>query len=150
MMALVQRVSEARVSVAGEIVGEIGRGMLVLLGVHRSDTPAEVEWVARKCAALRIYPDEEGKMNRSLLDVDGETLVISQFTLYGDARKGNRPSFVASAPPEMAEPLYEAFLEALEREVGRRPERGVFGAMMDVQLVNQGPVTLVVERMAAE
>ena len=146
MMAVVQRVSEARVTVDGEVVGQIGRGLMILLGVHRSDGPQEVDWLARKCTALRIFPDDEGRMNRSLLDIDGEALVISQFTLYGDARKGNRPSFVESAPPEIAEPLYEAFLDAIEREMGRRPERGRFGAMMDVSLVNEGPVTIIVER----
>jgi D-tyrosyl-tRNA(Tyr) deacylase len=146
MIALVQRVSEASVAVDGQVVGTIGRGLLVLLGIHQTDSEAEAVWLARKCAALRIFPDEEGRMNRSVLDIGGEALVVSQFTLYGDARKGNRPSFVESAPPEVAEPLYEAFMDALERETGTRPERGIFGAMMDVHLVNQGPVTLIVER----
>ena len=150
MIAVVQRVSEAHVAIKGEVVGRIGRGLAILLGVHRDDTAAEVSWTARKCAALRIFPDEEGRMNRALNDVHGEALVISQFTLYGDARKGNRPSFVSSAPPEKAEPLYEAFLDELERVTGRRPARGVFGAMMDVHLVNQGPVTIVVQREAGE
>lgn len=149
MMAVVQRVSEAHVSVAGEVVGQIGRGILILLGVHRNDGPAEVDWLARKCSSLRIFPDEEGRMNRSLLDIQGDVLVISQFTLYGDARKGNRPSFVASAPPEVAEPLYESFLDAMARETSRSVERGIFGAMMDVHLVNEGPVTIIVERGGA-
>ena len=145
-MALVQRVSEASVTVGGDTAGSIERGLLILLGVHAEDQPSDVDWLARKCAALRIFPDEEGKMNRSLKDVEGDALVVSQFTLYGDARKGNRPSFVASAPPEKAEPLYEEFVQALSRHLERPVSTGVFGAMMDVSLVNDGPVTLIVER----
>lgn len=148
MVALVQRVSEASVTVDGTVTGAIGRGLLVLLGVHRDDTEDEVAWVAKKVANLRIFPDDEGKMNRSLLDVGGDALVVSQFTLYGDTRKGNRPSFVESAPPERAEALYEAFAEALSERIGRPVPTGVFGAMMDVHLVNDGPVTLWVERRA--
>lgn len=146
MIALVQRVSEARVTVDGRVTGQIGRGLLVLLGVHRADTAAEVAWVAKKVANLRVFPDDEGRMNRSLLDVGGEALVVSQFTLYGDARKGNRPSFVEAAPPERGEALYEAFVAELERLLGRPVPTGEFGAMMDVQLVNDGPVTLWVEK----
>lgn len=146
MIALVQRVSEARVTVDGRVTGQIGRGLLVLLGVHRADTAAEVAWVAKKVANLRVFPDDEGRMNRSLLDVGGEALVVSQFTLYGDARKGNRPSFVEAAPPERGEALYEAFVAELERLLGRLVPTGEFGAMMDVQLVNDGPVTLWVEK----
>lgn len=146
MIALVQRVSEARVEVDGSVVGRIDRGLLVLLGIHTDDTRVEADWLARKCAGLRIFSDAEDKMNLALSDVDGSALVVSQFTLYGDARKGNRPSFVASAPPEIAEPLYEYFLGALETAAGSRPERGVFGAMMSVHLVNDGPVTLIIER----
>lgn len=148
MVALIQRASEAHVTVDGALTGEIGPGLLVLLGVHTSDTEAEVAWIAKKVANLRIFPDESGKMNRSLLDTDGEALVVSQFTLYGDARKGNRPSFVASAPPEQAEALYEAFVDALARLLGKPVPTGVFGAHMDVRLTNDGPVTLWVERLA--
>ena len=148
MVALVQRVSEASVTVEGVVTGAIGPGLLVLLGVHRTDTEAEVGWVAKKVAGLRIFSDEEGKMNRSLLDTGGEALVVSQFTLYGDTRKGNRPSFVASAPPERAEALYEAFVAALADRLGKPVPTGVFGAMMDVRLTNDGPVTLWVERRA--
>lgn len=147
MVALVQRVSRASVSVDGRTVSEIGPGLLILLGVHRSDTAAEADWLARKVAQLRIFRDAEGLMNRSLEESGGEALVVSQFTLYGDSRKGNRPSFVDSARPELAEPLYERFSSALSMHLGRPVGNGVFGAMMDVSLVNDGPVTLWVERL---
>lgn len=149
MIALVQRVSEAAVSVEGRTTGAIGRGLLVLLGVRHDDTPAEAAWLARKCAALRLFPDEEGRMNRSLVDVAGEALVVSQFTLYGDARRGNRPSFVDAAPPEQAEALYEAFVAELAAHLGRPVPTGVFGALMKVYLINDGPVTLWVERRSS-
>lgn len=146
MVALVQRVAEARVTVEGRVTGAIGRGLLVLLGVHQADTGAEAAWLARKVAHLRVFPDAEGRMNRSLRDTGGEALVVSQFTLYGDTRKGHRPSFAASAPPERAEPLYEAFVRELAAQLGRPVPTGAFGAMMQVHLVNDGPVTLWVER----
>ena len=146
MVALVQRVKEASVTVDGETVGAIGPGLLILLGVHVDDTGQEVDWLARKCANLRIFNDDDGLMNRSVHDVGGEALVVSQFTLYGNARKGNRPSFIASARPEKAEALYEQFVDALNRELGKPVPTGVFGAMMNVRLVNDGPVTLWVER----
>lgn len=150
MVALVQRVSEASVAVEGDVTGRIATGLLVLLGVHRDDTDAELAWVVNKVANLRIFPDEEGKMNRSLVDIGGEALVVSQFTLYGDTRKGNRPSFVESAPPEQAEALYESFVAALSERLGRPVPTGVFGADMDVRLTNDGPVTLWVERRASD
>ncbi len=134
--------------VDGGVVGRIGHGLLILLGVHGTDTEQEGAWLARKVANLRIFPDEEGRMNRSLTDVGGEALVVSQFTLYGDARKGNRPSFVESAGPELAEPLYEAFVRDLAGAIGRPVATGEFGAMMQVELVNDGPVTLWLERRA--
>ena len=137
MRALVQRVSRASVSVDGELVSEIGPGLLVLLGVTHDDTEQQADWLADKVRALRIFADAHGRMNEPL--GDREVLCVSQFTLYGDARKGNRPSYVAAAPPEQAEPLYEHFCERL----GAR--RGVFGALMAVQLTNDGPVTLLVE-----
>ena len=146
MVVLVQRVAEASVEVDGEVTGAIGRGLLILLGVHRDDTGAEVEWLARKCANLRIFPDEAGLMNRSVVDVEGEALVVSQFTLYGNAAKGNRPSFIDSARPEKAEPLYDKFVEALSAHLGKPVATGIFGATMAVRLVNDGPVTLWVER----
>ncbi len=146
MVALIQRVREASVRVEGEEVGRIGPGMLILLGAHRTDTEAEVDWLAGKCARLRIFSDDEGKMNRSIVQAGGEALVVSQFTLYGDARRGNRPSFVDAAPPEQAEALYESFAERLSAHLAAPVPTGVFGAMMDVHLVNDGPVTLWVER----
>jgi D-tyrosyl-tRNA(Tyr) deacylase len=146
MIALVQRVSSASVRVDAEVVGEIGRGLMVLLGVVDGDTAAEGDWLADKVARLRIFPDDDGKMNLSVQDVGGEALVVSQFTLAGDARKGTRPSYVRAARPEVAEPLYEAFSAALAVHLGRPVARGVFGAKMDVALVNDGPVTLWVER----
>jgi D-tyrosyl-tRNA(Tyr) deacylase len=126
-------------------VGEIGRGFLLLAGFSHSDGDDQLQWMADKVAGLRLFPDDEGKMNRSLGDVDGAVLVVSQFTLYGDARKGRRPSFVDAAPPEQAEPLYRQFGAALA-ERGLRVETGEFGALMDVTLVNDGPVTLILER----
>ena len=146
MVALVQRVHEASVTVEEEVVGQIGAGLLILLGVHVDDTEQEADWLARKCALLRIFEDETGKMNRSLVDVAGEALVVSQFTLYGNAAKGHRPSFVASARPEKAEPLYEYFVTQLEGHLGRPVPTGSFGAMMDVALVNAGPVTIWLEK----
>ena len=137
---MVQRVSRARVSVDDQTVGEIGPGLLVLLGVRNGDTPEQADKLARKLLALRIFEDDEGRMNRSVTDVGGEVLCVSQFTLYGDARKGNRPSFVDAAPPEEAQPLYERVRAALNDAQGGR-----FGARMEVELVNDGPVTLVVE-----
>jgi D-tyrosyl-tRNA(Tyr) deacylase len=138
--AVVQRVARARVTVDGETVGQIGPGLLVLLGVRRGDTADQADRLARKLLALRIFEDENGKMNRSVADSGGEVLCVSQFTLYGDARKGNRPSFVDAAPPEEAQPLYERVRTALGGAQGGR-----FGAHMQVDLVNDGPVTLIVE-----
>src|SRR5918994_4419991 len=137
--ALVQRVSEASVTVGGEEMARIGSGLLVPLGVRRGDGEASADRIASKLLALRVFEDAEGKLNLSVGDVGGEVLVVSQFTLYGDARKGNRPSFVDAAPPEEAEPLYERVREALGAQ------GGVFGARMTVSLVNDGPVTLLLE-----
>lgn len=145
MRALIQRVSQASVTVDSRVVGEIGRGFVVLLGVTHNDGPEEAKWLARKVASLRIFEDAEGKMNASLADVDGSVLVISQFTLYGDARKGRRPSFIAAARPEHAEPLVETFTSTLE-ERGFTVASGVFGAHMLVSIHNDGPVTLMLER----
>jgi D-tyrosyl-tRNA(Tyr) deacylase len=145
MRAVVQRVSSAQVRVKGEVVGKTGKGLLILLGVAPTDTDGEADWMAEKCAGLRIFEDDEGKMNRSLEEVSGAALVISQFTLFGDCRKGKRPSFVGAAPPELAEKLYEKFVAAL-RNRGIRTETGVFAARMDVELTNYGPVTLIIDK----
>lgn len=139
MRALVQRVAEASVSVGGEEVSRIGAGLLVLLGVRRGDGAEQADRIARKVRSLRVFEDAEGRMNLSVEDVQGEVLCVSQFTLYGDSRRGNRPSFVDAAPPEQAEPLYERVRGALGAQ------GGMFGARMSVALVNDGPVTLLVE-----
>jgi D-tyrosyl-tRNA(Tyr) deacylase len=144
MRAVVQRVSRAGVSIDGETVGAVGRGLLVLLGVAPADTEAEARWLADKVVGLRIFPDDEGKMNRDVTEAGGGVLVVSQFTLYGDARKGRRPSFIGAAPPGLAEPLYEAFVAAI-RAQGVLAATGRFGATMQVELVNDGPVTLLVD-----
>lgn len=145
MRVLLQRVSRAEVRVAGEVRGRIGRGYLLLVGITTADTPDVVTWMADKVLGLRLFGDDEGKMNRDLAEVGGGLLVVSQFTLYGDARKGRRPSFVDAARPEVATPLYEEFV-ALLRASGTAVETGEFGAMMEVELVNDGPVTLWLER----
>jgi D-tyrosyl-tRNA(Tyr) deacylase len=144
MRAVVQRVSRARVTVDGQVVGEIGRGLLVLLGITHDDTPERARWLADKTAGLRIFDDDEGKMNRDVADAGGSVLVVSQFTLYGDTSKGRRPSFIAAARPEVAIPLYEAYLDAL-KALGLPVAAGRFGADMQVELVNDGPVTLILD-----
>ena len=145
MRAVVQRVTAASVTVNGETVGAIGPGLMILLGVTHSDGEEQALWLARKVVGLRIFEDDAGKMNRSLLDVDGSALVVSQFTLYGDCRKGRRPSFTDAAPPEIAAPLCERFIELLDQAGVTQVESGVFAAMMDVELVNDGPVTIVLD-----
>src|SRR5579859_5919862 len=147
MRAVIQRVSQARVKVEGSVLGEIGPGLLVLLGVAKPDTAADAEFLAEKILNLRVFPDQAGKMNRSLLDTGGALLVVSQFTLYGDCRKGRRPSFDAAAPAEQARALYEHFVEAA-RATGIRVETGVFQSHMAVSLVNDGPVTFVIDTAA--
>jgi len=141
MRVVAQRVKEARVEVDGEITGRIGAGLLILLGVSKTDSADDAEYLAEKMVGLRVFPDEEGKMNRGVLDAGGALLVVSQFTLYGDIRRGRRPSFDAAAPPEKARGLYEYFVEAARRR-GVRVEKGVFQAMMSVHLINDGPVTI--------
>jgi D-tyrosyl-tRNA(Tyr) deacylase len=145
MRVVLQRVSSARVSVAGRDVGAIARGLLLLVGFTPGDDDSTLRWMADKVATLRIFPDEEGRMNRSVEEVGGQILVVSQFTLYGDARKGRRPSFVDAATPAVAEPLYESFV-AIVRARGLGVATGEFGAMMEVSLINEGPVTLILER----
>ena len=145
MRALVQRVSQASVNVAGEVVGEIGRGVVVLVGITHDDTKEQAEWLAHKIAGLRIFEDSRGKMSASLADVNGAALVVSQFTLYADVRKGRRPDFTNAAPPEVAEPLAECFAQAL-RDCRVPVETGIFGAYMLVKIHNDGPVTILLER----
>jgi len=149
MIALVQRVTEASVTVEGAEVGRIGAGLLVLVGIHRDDTERELAWVARKCALLRVFPDGDGVMNRSVCDVGGEVLAVSQFTLYGAVGKGNRPSYNRAAPPEKAGAMFDAFVEHLEEALGRDVQTGRFQAYMQVRLVNDGPVTVWIEREPA-
>jgi D-tyrosyl-tRNA(Tyr) deacylase len=144
MRAVLQRVTRAQVLVDQEMVGRIDRGLLVLLGVCQGDSPEQARWLADKVAGLRIFADEEGKMNRDVLEAGGSILVVSQFTLYGDCSKGRRPSFIDAADPELAVPLYEAFINGLKAH-GIPVATGRFGAMMQVELVNDGPVTLIVD-----
>jgi D-tyrosyl-tRNA(Tyr) deacylase len=144
MRAVLQRVRRASVTIDGEIVGAIGGGLLVLLGVTHSDTPAQARWLAEKVVNLRIFNDADGKMNLGLTDIGGAALVVSQFTLYGDAAKGRRPSFIAAARPEQAIPLYEEFINGI-KALGVLVATGRFGAMMQVELVNDGPVTLILD-----
>jgi D-tyrosyl-tRNA(Tyr) deacylase len=148
MRAVVQRVSRAQVAVSGEITGEIGLGLLVLLGVGRDDTEADASYLAEKIVGLRIFEDASGKMNLALAEVGGSVLAISQFTLYGDVRRGKRPSFDAAAPPEKARKLYELFVERI-RARGLRCETGRFQEMMKVELVNEGPVTILLDSQKA-
>ncbi len=144
MRAVVQRVSRARVVVEGKVTGEIGPGLLVLLGIAREDSSAAAAYLADKVANLRIFDDDQGKMNRSVLETGGSALAVSQFTLYGDARGQRRPSYLRAAPPEQAKALYEEFVAVL-RALGVRVETGVFQAMMSVELVNDGPVTILMD-----
>lgn len=150
MRAVVQRTASARVTVAGETKGSIGAGLLILLGVAHDDTPDDVAWLATKIATLRIFPDAEGRMNLSVRDAGGDVLVVSQFTLIASTRKGSRPSFHEAARPAVAVPLYEEFIRAISTHVGRAAHTGEFGADMDVALVNDGPVTLVIDSRLRE
>lgn len=150
MRLVIQRVSSASVSVEGERLGSIGRGLLILVGVEEGDTADDMEWVARKAAAMRIFDDENGVMNRSVTDVDGEVLAVSQFTLTASTRKGNRPSYIRAAGHELAVPMYEAFCLKMEELTSRPVGRGRFGADMQVSLVNDGPVTIIVDSRLKE
>lgn len=145
MRVVLQRVSHSKVTVDDKVTGEIGPGLMLLVGIAPDDTDEKLQWMAEKCINLRVFEDEDGKMNLSLLDMGGEMLVVSQFTLYGDCRKGRRPSFVNAAQPELAESLYERFVEHL-RAHRVVVQTGIFGAMMDVEIHNDGPVTLILER----
>jgi D-tyrosyl-tRNA(Tyr) deacylase len=143
--AVVQRVREARVTVDGRVAGAIGRGLLVLAGMRADDGPDDRDWLARKIVQMRVFDDDAGVMNLALPDIGGEILAVSQFTLFASTRKGNRPSWSGAAPPEVAQPLFDGFVAALSRELGRAVPTGVFGADMKVALVNDGPVTVVLD-----
>jgi D-tyrosyl-tRNA(Tyr) deacylase len=145
MVAVIQRVSQASVNIEGKEKAKISKGFLVLLGIAEGDNAEDVEWLSKKVAGMRIMADHEGKMNLSLADVNGDILLISQFTLHASTKKGNRPSFVNAAKPEIAIPLYEEFIKSLERELGKKIETGEFGADMKVGLVNDGPVTIIID-----
>lgn len=145
MIAVIQRVSASSVSISGEMKASIGQGMMVLLGIAEEDTTEDIEWLCRKILHLRIFPDEQDIMNRSLLDIGGEVLVISQFTLHASTKKGNRPSYTKAAPPQIAIPLYKEFLSTLTQGLGRPVASGEFGANMQVKLVNDGPVTIIID-----
>lgn len=142
MRALLQRVSSASVSVEGETIASIQHGFLILLGIEEADENSDIDWLCGKISRLRIFEDEDGKMNRSIQDIKGEVIVVSQFTLHASTKKGNRPSFLKAAPPAISEPLYIAFCKALETELGKPIGRGIFGAEMQVSLTNTGPVTI--------
>jgi D-tyrosyl-tRNA(Tyr) deacylase len=150
MRAVIQRVLEASVEIEGRIVSEVGPGLLILLGVETGDTPDDLAWLSAKIARLRIFSDSTGKMNHSVIDAGGSVLVVSQFTLHASTQKGQRPSFLRSAVPQISEPLYEQFCNAMERESGKSVARGVFGATMKVALVNDGPVTILIDTRARE
>lgn len=145
MRAVIQRVSEAEVRVEGVRTGAVKTGLVILLGIESDDLKQDAEWLAAKIAALRIFADDEGKMNRNLLEVEGASLVVSQFTLHAKTKKGNRPSFIRAAKPEYATPLYQHFIDELKNQSHRPVNTGVFGAMMEVHLVNDGPVTIIID-----
>jgi D-aminoacyl-tRNA deacylase len=150
MRAVIQRVLEASVTVEGIAVSQIGEGLLVLLGVEEGDSEEDLFWLCGKIARMRIFHDAEGKMNQSVVDIDGQVIVVSQFTLHASTKKGNRPSFLRAAPPAISEPLYEQFCAALEIELHKPVGRGIFGADMKVSLVNDGPVTVLIDSRSRE
>lgn len=145
MRAVIQRVSEASVTVDGKEVANIGHGLLILLGIEHEDTPEEIAWLSAKIAKLRIFNDENGVMNTSLIDVDGEAIVVSQFTLHASTKKGNRPSYIKAAKPDVSIPLYEAFVTQFETDTQKKVQTGIFGADMKVALLNDGPVTIIID-----
>ena len=150
MRAVIQRVSEASVTINGKVKSSIQNGILVLLGIEEVDNQTDIEWLSRKIANMRIFPDEDGVMNKSILEVGGEALVISQFTLHASTKKGNRPSYIKAAKPEIAVPLYEAFIAQLQADLNQEIQTGVFGADMKVSLINDGPVTILIDTQNKE
>ena len=145
MKAVIQRVSQAAVTISNEVKSEIDAGLLILLGIEEADGKEDIEWLAKKIINMRIFPDEEGVMNKSLIDVDGEILIISQFTLHASTKKGNRPSYIQAAKPDIAIPLYESFIDEIEQLVTTKVGTGEFGADMKVSLINDGPVTILMD-----
>ena len=145
MIAVIQRVSEAAVAISGQEKASIGTGLLILLGIEDADTREDLDWLSRKIVHMRVFPDEAGVMNRSLVDVAGELLLISQFTLHASTKKGNRPSYIKAAKPDLAIPLYEACIDELSQQLGKPVKSGVFGANMQVSLINDGPVTIIID-----
>ena len=150
MRIVIQRVSSAQVTVNGKITGEIGSGLLVLLGIEEADGQEDVDWLSGKIVNLRIFADDQGIMNRSVIEINGDILVVSQFTLHASTRKGNRPSYIRAAKPEIAIPLYEQFVRKLSEDMGKPVSSGIFGAMMEVSLVNDGPVTIIMDTKVKE
>ena len=145
MRAVIQRVTQSSVAINGKVKSEIGSGLLILLGIENSDTDEDIQWLSGKIARLRIFDDENGVMNRSVQAVDGEVIVVSQFTLHASTKKGNRPSYIKAAKPDIAIPLYEKFVASLEKEMNKTVQTGEFGAMMQISLVNDGPVTIIID-----
>lgn len=150
MKVIIQRVSTASVTIENQKVASIGTGLLVLLGIVNEDTQDDIQWLSRKIVNLRIFEDENEVMNRSLLDVEGEVIVVSQFTLHASTKKGNRPSYIKAAKPDVAIPLYESFIAQLEKDLGKRVQTGRFGADMKVELLNDGPVTIIIDSKSVE
>ena len=145
MRVVIQKVSEAKVTVDGKTVSSIGKGLLVLLGIEDADTEEDIDWLAKKIVQLRIFNDENGVMNRSVQDAGGDMIVVSQFTLHANTKKGNRPSYIRASKPDFAVPMYEKFIAKIEAVLGKKVGTGIFGAMMDVSLVNDGPVTIIID-----
>ncbi|TLF42602.1 D-aminoacyl-tRNA deacylase [Maribacter aurantiacus] len=145
MRTVIQRVAKASVTVEGKVISSIGHGLLLLLGIVAEDTEEDIDWLVKKVLNLRIFNDESGVMNKSILDIDGESIVVSQFTLHASTKKGNRPSYLKAAKPETAIPLYEKFVHKLELEIGKKVGTGIFGADMKVDLLNDGPVTIIID-----
>jgi len=145
MRIVIQRVREASVTVEEQVVSSIGIGFLILLGIEAEDTAEDIEWLCGKISKLRVFSDEEGAMNRSIIDVDGDVIVVSQFTLHASTKKGNRPSFIKAARPDVAIPLYQQFVQQLQKDLNKKVQTGTFGAMMEVSLINDGPVTIVID-----
>ena len=145
MRVVLQRVKEASVTVEDKVISEIGHGFLILLGIEAEDTQEDINWLSGKIARLRVFSDENDAMNNSIVDVDGEVIVVSQFTLHASTKKGNRPSFIKAARPDIAIPLYQSFIQQLEKDLQKKIQTGEFGAMMDVALINDGPVTIIID-----